>query len=137
MTDVILRTATRFLITIMLLFSVFLFLRGHDQPGGGFVGGLVAAGALALYAIAYDLETARRIVYVEPRFLAGFGLALAAISGLPALFLGQSFMNAQWVKLDIFGVYLLKLGTPTLFDLGVFMTVVGATLMIFLSLAEE
>ena len=62
MTSLILQTAARYLLPIMLLFSIFLVLRGHQEPGGGFVGGLVASASLVLYAIAYDAEAARHLI---------------------------------------------------------------------------
>ncbi len=65
MTSLILSTATRYMLPLLLLFSIFLLLRGHNEPGGGFVGGLVAAAAFALYAIAFDVATARRTLGVE------------------------------------------------------------------------
>ena len=62
----IFRTAARLLMPLLLLFSVFLLLRGHNEPGGGFVGGLVAAAAFALYAIAFGTRRARQALVVSP-----------------------------------------------------------------------
>ena len=81
---------------LLLLFSVFLLLRGHNEPGGGFVGGLVAAAAFALYAIAYGVERARRALLVKPLTLLGAGLLIALASGVPAVLRGQPFLTAQW-----------------------------------------
>jgi multicomponent Na+:H+ antiporter subunit B len=133
MVSLILRTATRFLMALLLLFSVFLLLRGHNEPGGGFIGGLVAATAFVLYAIAFDVESARRALRVEPRNLIGVGLLLAAGSGVVPLMLGRPFMSGMWWMWK--GVP--AAGTPVLFDVGVFLVVVGVTLTIVLSLAEE
>ena len=95
-TSPIFRTAARLLMPLLLLFSVFLLLRGHNEPGGGFVGGLVAAAAFALYAIAYGVERARRALLVKPLTLLGAGLLIALASGVPAVLRGQPFMTAQW-----------------------------------------
>ena len=94
MTSSILRTATRFLMPLLLLFAVFLLLRGHNEPGGGFVGGLVVAAAFVLYAIAYGVSASRRALLVEPSMLLGAGLLVAVGSGMPAVLLGQPFMTA-------------------------------------------
>ena len=73
MTSHILTTATRYLVPLMLLFSLFVLYRGHNQPGGGFVGGLVASAAFALYTIAYNVQEARKALKVSPRGLIAAG----------------------------------------------------------------
>lgn len=135
--SLILRTATRYLLPLLVLFSLFLLLRGHDEPGGGFVGGLIAAAALGLCAIAFDAETARRVLHVEPRLLIGLGLSLAAASGLAGLLIGRPFLYGRWGTFDFPGVGRVDVGTPLLFDLGVYLVVVGVTLLILFSLKEE
>lgn len=135
MTSLILSTAARYLLPLLLLFSIFLLLRGHNEPGGGFVGGLVAAAAFSLYALAYDVATARRAMLVGPRNLIGLGLLVAVSSGLLALTTRQPFMTGLWSirELPVLG----KVGTPLLFDTGVYMVVLGVMLTIIFSLAEE
>jgi multicomponent Na+:H+ antiporter subunit A len=130
-TSTIFRTAARLLMPLLLLFSVFLLLRGHNEPGGGFVGGLVAAAAFALYAIAFGAERARQALLVQPLTLLGAGLLIALGSGVPAALRGQPFMTAQWALGPV------ALGTPALFDIGVFLVVAGVVLMMIFSLAEE
>ena len=85
MNSPIFRTAARLLMPLLLLFSVFLLLRGHNEPGGGFVGGLVAAAAFALYGIAFGVQRARQALLVKPMTLLGVGLLIALLSGLPAV----------------------------------------------------
>jgi multicomponent Na+:H+ antiporter subunit A len=131
LTSPIFRTAARLLMPLLLLFSVFLLLRGHNEPGGGFVGGLVAAAAFALYAIAFGVERARQALLVKPLTLLGAGLLVALASGIPAALRGQPFMTAQWALEPV------ALGTPVLFDVGVFFVVTGVVLMMIFSLAEE
>ena len=127
-TSSIFRTAARLLMPLLLLFSLFLLLRGHNQPGGGFVGGLVAAAAFALYGLAYGIERARRALLVRPLTLLGTGLLIALVSGLPATLRGEPFLTAQWA---------LGAGTPMVFDIGVFLVVSGVVMMMIFSLAEE
>jgi multicomponent Na+:H+ antiporter subunit B len=134
--SLILRTASTFLLTLLLLFSVFLLLRGHDEPGGGFVGGLVAAAAFALYTLAYDVPTARRALRVKPRVLIAVGLLLAAGSGVVAMLGGRPFLTGVWGRVELGGAGRV-LGTPLLFDAGVYLVVVGVVLLIVLPLAEE
>jgi multicomponent Na+:H+ antiporter subunit A len=131
LTSTIFRTAARLLMPLLLLFSVFLLLRGHNEPGGGFVGGLVAAAAFALYAIAFGVERARQALLVEPLTLLGTGLLIALVSGVPAAVRGQPFLTAQWALGPV------TVGTPALFDFGVFLVVAGVVLMMIFSLAEE
>jgi multicomponent Na+:H+ antiporter subunit B len=137
MNSLILGTATRFLLTLLLTFSVFLLLRGHNEPGGGFVGGLVAAAAFALYALAFDPTSARRALRIDPRTLIAVGLLLAVASGLVGLALGQPFLTGEWAEVHLPGLPALDLGTPLFFDIGVYLVVVGVTLTIILALAEE
>jgi multicomponent Na+:H+ antiporter subunit B len=137
MISIILRTATKFLITLLLLFSVFLLLRGHNEPGGGFVGGLVAASAYTLHALAYDVASTRSALRFEPRMFIGIGLVTAALSGLLPLLFGRPFLTGLWADIELPGGGVLDLGTPLLFDVGVYLGVVGVVLTIILSLAEE
>jgi multicomponent Na+:H+ antiporter subunit B len=132
--SLILTTATRYLLPLMLLFSVFLLMRGHNDPGGGFVGGLIAASAFALYALACGLEKAKQLFRIDPRTLIGTGLLVAMSSGLFSLLLGQPFMTGLWSTQEI--PVLGKAGTPLLFDLGVYLVVLGITLTIIFALAD-
>ena len=137
MTSLILSTASRLLLPLFLLFSIFILLRGHNEPGGGFVGGLIAAAAFALHAIAYDVEKTRTLLAIDTRSLIVLGLLLAMSSGMISLFLGEPFLTGQWVKVSFGPIGELDLGTPLFFDIGVYLTVIGVTLTIILSLAEE
>ncbi len=137
MTSLILRTATRFLLPLLLLFSLFLLARGHHEPGGGFSGGLVAAGAFVLYRFAFGAEGARRALPVDPRSLIGAGLLVAVGSGSLPLLAGRPLMTALWGQVSVPGFGDLDVGTPLLFDAGVYLAVVGVALSIILPLAEE
>jgi multicomponent Na+:H+ antiporter subunit B len=134
--SLILRTTARFLLPLLLLLSIFLLLRGHDEPGGGFIAGLVASLAFALYVFAFDIATTRRVLRHDPRSLIGIGLLIAAISALPSAFLGQPFFTAQWWSIPLGPLGELKLSTPLFFDIGVFLVVIGTVMTIVLALAE-
>ena len=135
MKSLILSTAARALLPLLLLFSLFQLVRGHNEPGGGFIGGLVAAAAFVLYAIAYNVPAARKALRISPRVLIAVGLFVALGSGIVSLFLGQPFLTGQWgsTPLPIIG----KLGTPLIFDIGVFLTVVGSVLTTIFAAMEE
>lgn len=134
MNSIILRTTTQLLITILLLFSIFLLLRGHDLPGGGFIGGLVGAAAVALYVLAFGAEAATRMVQMRPRALLGFGLLAAVVAGLGGVVFGDPFLTGQWLILGLPGDAELKLSTVLLFDIGVYMVVVGTVLTMLFAL---
>lgn len=136
MNSVILRTATSLLLAVLLLFSVFLLLRGHDLPGGGFIGGLLAASAVALYAIAFGHPAAVRLLRVPPQALIGWGLALGVGAGLVAGLLGEPYLTGQRFAVTLAGVEW-KLSSTLVFDVGVYLVVVGVVLTMLFALEER
>ncbi|MEW5979294.1 MAG: Na+/H+ antiporter subunit B [Acidobacteriota bacterium] len=132
MTSLILVTATQLLQPLLLLVSIFVLLRGHNEPGGGFAGGLLAASAFALQGITSSFASARRVLRVEPQILIGAGLLVAACSGLISLVLNRPFMTGYWVVTGV-----VPLGTVLLFDIGVYLVVFGTVLIILFTLAED
>jgi len=131
MSPVILTTATKYLMPMLLLLSAFLLFRGHNLPGGGFIGGLVASATFILHSFAYGVVETRRLLRVNPLLLTGAGLLTALASGVLGILKGRPFMTGLWGRID--GVYV---GTPVIFDVGVYLVVIGAVLTIILSLAE-
>lgn len=134
--SLILRTTTRPIILVLLLISVFLLLRGHDLPGGGFIGGLVAAAAVALFAIAFGPRAAARLLRWRPEQLIGWGMAAAVAAGLLGMLFGRPFLTGLWWIIPV-GDQELKLSTPLLFDVGVYLVVIGVVLRFVLSLEER
>ncbi len=138
MNSVILRAATRVLVGLLLVFSLFMLLRGHNEPGGGFIGGLLAATGFALYAIAYGSDAARRALRMDPRLVAMLGLGAALIAGLMASLADAAFLTGIWWFLDIgANGQTLPISTVLLFDVGVYLVVVGAVLSFVFALEEE
>jgi multicomponent Na+:H+ antiporter subunit B len=131
----ILQTATRLLMPLLLVFALFLLLRGHNAPGGGFVAGLVVAAAFVLHAMAYGIAASRRALLVPPPVLLPIGLSVALISAAPALLLGLPFMTGVWTTLGR-GPGAIAVGTPLLFDVGVFLAVIGVVLTIVFTLMD-
>lgn len=127
----------RLMMPVLLLFSLFLLLRGHNQPGGGFVGGLVASSSIILMTLAYGADNVRerlRIDFLRAMF---YGVAIAAVSGTVGLIFGIAFQDAFWWKPFLQGIGSLELGTPLLFDIGVYVAVFSVTSSIVMSMAEE
>lgn len=137
MNSLILRNMMRFLASLLVVASVFLLWRGHNEPGGGFAGGLMAATAFVLHALALGPRGARRALRVTPLFLIASGLAVALGAALIGVAAGDPILTGQWVTLDTPGGENLKVGTPLLFDAGVYLVVVGVVLNIILPLMEE
>jgi multicomponent Na+:H+ antiporter subunit B len=136
--DLILRTAAAYLTPLLLLFSVFLLVRGHNEPGGGFAGGLVAAAAFVLLSIASGVALARRILRVDPRSLVGAGLLIMLIAGVMVPLLdGRPYLTAAWWQLPLPGGTSIGIGTPLLFDVGVYLAVLGTVLTVTFALEEE
>ena len=131
----LLEIATRRLTPLLLLFSLWALLRGHNAPGGGFIGGLMAASAFGFYSISFGPTATRNYLRVDPFMLIGAGVATSLFSGLLAWFFGKPFLTGLWTKLDWAGG--LKLGTPLLFDVGVYLTVIGVTVSLLLHLEED
>jgi multicomponent Na+:H+ antiporter subunit B len=136
MNSLIFKTATRYLVPVLLVFAIHLLLRGHNAPGGGFAGGLVAAGGYTLYALAFGVTAGLRHQRLYPESLAGSGLLLAVISAFASLFAGKAFMTALWFEIPLPGPGYITLGTPFFFDLGVFAVVTGVVLLCVFSLME-
>ena len=135
--SLILRTASRILLPLLLLFAVFIMLRGHDLPGGGFVGGLVAAGAFVLHGFVRGSEAASGRLRAASHYLVSGGLAASLGSGILALLQGKPFLTSLWFNVPLPGGGELYLGSTLLFDIGVFSVVVGTVLMMVLSLEQQ
>ncbi|CVI55937.1 MULTISPECIES: Na+/H+ antiporter subunit B [Agrobacterium] len=136
MNTLILRTVAPVVTSLMVLFSIFVLLRGHNEPGGGFIGGLIAVSALAIYGIAYGVTAVRRAIMFHPLSIAGAGLLLSMLSGLVSIAAGVPFMTGLWVYPSLFGVEI-PLSTVMSFDIGVYLVVVGAITSIALALEER
>jgi multicomponent Na+:H+ antiporter subunit B len=134
---VILEIAARPLYWVILVVAVAVLLRGHNEPGGGFIGGLLAVTASVLWAVAHGGDAAvRRLPLSSPSRLAATGMLLAAASGLPAWTGGDAYLTHLWFTLPL-GFTSLDLSTVLLFDLGVFLCVWGALSGYALALVDE
>lgn len=137
MQSLILKTATRLLAGLILVFAVYLLFRGHNAPGGGFAAALVAATGFALMIISDDAHTVRKAIRLDPGRIAMIGLGTAIASGLPGLLAGRPFLTGLWWSLPTGSSQKLAVGTPLLFDIGVFLAVLGTILTLLLELEEN
>ena len=138
MNSLILSTVSRLVVGLMLLFSLFLLWRGHNAPGGGFIGGLVAAAGLIVHGLAAGPAATRRLLRIDPRALVLGGVLVAVVAGLMPLVVGLDFLTGLWVFIGATATDKgLALGTPLLFDVGVYLTVVGGVSGMIVALEEE
>lgn len=136
MQSVILRTASTYLLPLLLMFSFFVLLRGHYLPGGGFVGGLIASIAFVLHFFANGLKNTKKIIRFHPGIMIPVGLTLAMCSGLvPMFFEHLPYMTGVWMAENV--PVLGSVGTALFFDTGVYIVVVGITLTIVFTISES
>lgn len=136
MPSLIFRTATPILMLLLIVFSIYALLRGHHEPGGGFIGGLLIAAAFSMHALAFDVPTTRRLLRVSPHVIMGLGLLTAVSSGIVGILTHGAFLKGVWFKLEVPGFGAIDAGTPLLFDIGVYAVVMGMVLMIIFTAAE-
>jgi multicomponent Na+:H+ antiporter subunit B len=128
MKTVILTTTIRLMMPLFLVFSVFLLFRGHNLPGGGFVGGLMAGIAFFLHSMVFGADFTIKKYKLNPTRIMALGLLVALVSVCVPLFMGLPLFTGIWgsVSLPLIG----KLGTPLFFDVGVYILVAGIILAI-------
>lgn len=132
----VLSQAGRVLFPWLLVLSLIVLYRGHNLPGGGFIGGLLGAAAFILVGLGDGMAAARRRLRLDPVTVLGIGIGVTVLSGLPGLF-GEkkSYFVDQWLpdfSLPLLGE--MHIGTPLVFDLGVYIVVVGFVLHTVFSL---
>jgi multicomponent Na+:H+ antiporter subunit B len=136
MIELYLRLVGRTLTPLLWFFAAFFLLRGHDEPGGGFVAALLGAAAITIQILVKGAGVVRRRFGRMLRPTLGLGLFVAAFAASLGMFLDDGFFHATWGQYQL-GTVKIKLGTPNLFDLGVFLTVLGVTVSFILGLSES
>ena len=135
--SVILDTTARLVFPSTLVLSLYLLFAGHNQPGGGFVGGLVAGAAVALVYAAGGIDDVRAMARVPPWTVLGTGLLVAAGTALVPLMTGSALLEHGRIELDPPLLGHIKLTSTLLFDVGVYAVVVGLVLMVLEAFGEE
>jgi len=134
---VILDESVRIIFHAVLIGSLYLLFVGHNQPGGGFVGGLVAGAAVSLRYLAGGIDDVRSISRFQPWTILGTGLLVAVTTALVPLLRGEPVLTSlgRDVELPVFGSFYAS--TTLVFDIGVYLVVVGLVLMVFEAFGEE
>jgi len=129
--------AMRWLFPVIVLLSIYLFLRGHDQPGGGFIAGITLSTGFVLQYLAGGTRWVEDRLRIMPTLWIGIGLMLAVLTGAGAWLFGMPFLTSyfQYLELPILGK--VPMASALIFDLGVFVLVVGATVLILIALAHQ
>ncbi|WP_062447955.1 Na(+)/H(+) antiporter subunit B [Thalassobacillus devorans] len=135
--DLILRTTTTLIAFILFGFSVYLFFAGHNKPGGGFIGGLMTSAAIVLMYMAYGMESVAKIIPINFRVVIPIGLLIAVGTGVGSFIFGQPFLSQTFAYFQLPILGKTELATALLFDLGVYLTVIGVTMTIILTIAQD
>lgn len=135
--DVILRTVSKGAITIILFYSWYLFYAGHHNPGGGFIGGLLTASALVLMSMAFGMKLSTRILPVDFRRVMALGLLVALLTGIGSFAFDAPFLSHAYDYFDLPLLGEIGLATAVLFDLGVYLAVVGVTMTIIYTIGRD
>jgi multicomponent Na+:H+ antiporter subunit A len=135
--SVVLETAVRLVFHTVLVFGVYLLFAGHNQPGGGFVGGLVSGCAFVLRYAVTGRAGVDRAVPIDPSLPLGAGLLLAGATGAGSWVLGAQFLESGYVELDVPVLGVVKATSALPFDMGVFLVVVGLVLLVLRTLGAE
>jgi len=136
MNTLILKVASRLMVGLILIFAVYLLFRGHHSPGGGFAAALVAGTGFVLFFIAEGTQPVRRTLRLPPALLAGVGVVTAIVAGAAGPLAGKPFLTGMWLPAGDTLAGAIALGTPLLFDVGVFLAVLGAILTVLFALEE-
>jgi monovalent cation:proton antiporter len=136
--DVILQTVTKAVVFIILTFSIFILLAGHHNPGGGFIGGLMTASGIILIALAFDIKIMNQVIPIDFKKVAATGLLIAVLTGMGSFYYGEPFLTQTfgYFDLPILGEDT-ELATALIFDIGVYLAVVGVTMTIILTIGED
>ncbi len=137
MNSIILQIASKYVRWLIVIFSIIILLRGHNYPGGGFIGGLLAGLSIAYKGFAFTPELVKEKIKIKPEGFVGLGLFFVFFSTLPGIWLKTSLMEGVWITIPFLFSEGIKFGTPFLFDIGVFFIVIGVTVLFLFSLARE
>ncbi len=139
MNSIIFTAGARLLVALVFVFSLFMLLRGHHLPGGGFIGGLLGAVAFIIYSLACGPEETRSALRVSPEIIAVIGLGIALLAGLFSFFMGDPFFTGQWywVGGDSYETSAFSINTVLVFDIGVYLVVLGGILSLTFAFEEE
>jgi multicomponent Na+:H+ antiporter subunit B len=136
MKNIILEKIARLFLQVMAVFAILLLLRGHNKPGGGFIAGIIIATGFIMYGMVFGSAAIERILHFNTRKWMGVGLLLVLLAAVIPVFMGLPPLTGMWYvdKLPLLGE--LHLGTPLLFDTGIFIGVIGVILSIVITIMD-
>ncbi|MBN2349997.1 MAG: hypothetical protein JXJ22_14250 [Bacteroidales bacterium] len=137
MNSIILQIASRYLKVLLWSFAVLALLRGHNYPGGGFIGGLLASLSVVFTSLSYSPQKIKNNLRIQPEHYIAFGLLFVLLSVLPGLSGEKFLMEGEWISLYLPLVLTIKLGSPLLFDTGIFFGVIGVVTHFFFTLSTK
>ncbi|WP_026473006.1 MnhB domain-containing protein [Alkaliflexus imshenetskii] len=136
MQNIILEKIASLFLKAMIIVSFWLLLRGHDEPGGGFIAGIIASTGFILYAIVYGSVAVEKILRWNTRNWMGIGLGIIFIAIIIPIFMGYPPLTGVWMPTPSFLDGFIHIGTPILFDIGVYIAVIGIILSILITIME-
>lgn len=137
MSSTILRTGNRLILPLTFLFAAYMWLKGHNEPGGGFIAGMIFSVGILLYRMSNGPEAFRRLVPVHPRWLVFYGLGLALLTAIVPMLLGYPFLTSHTRNLPLGFGQEIHFTSALLFDTGVMLVVVGVAVGMIQRLSEE
>lgn len=135
--DLILQTLAKLFVFVIITFSFYIFLAGHNNPGGGFIGGLMTSSALILLVLAFDWQVLNTVIPIDFKIIIALGLLIAVGNGLGSILFGVPFLTHTFGYFDLPLLGKTELATATIFDTGVYLVVVGVTMTILQSIKES
>lgn len=134
--NIILEKIVSLFMRVMVIFSIYLLLRGHNNPGGGFIGGIIASTGFIFYAIIFGTDSLQKVIKIKPQSFIGIGLLLVLVATLLPTLFSTEMLTGLWIKADVPVLGTLHAGTPLIFDTGVYAVVIGVILTIVISIME-
>lgn len=135
--DMMFRVFIRLIVIVVVTFSLYIFFSGHNEPGGGFIGGLMTAIAILMLYLVFGLETIKKALPFNYGYFMGVGLLLTAFTGIISMIAGDQYLKQyfDYFQIPMFGE--VELTTALIFDLGVYLVVVGTAMTLILTVVED
>ncbi|HSH50252.1 MAG TPA: MnhB domain-containing protein [Bacteroidales bacterium] len=134
--NIILENIVTLFMKVMVIYSFYLLLRGHNNPGGGFIAGIIASTGFIFFAIIHGTKNLQKIIKFRPQLFIASGLSLVFIAAFLPIIISKEILTGLWLHINIPILGMLHFGTPLIFDTGVFLAVIGVILTIVISIME-
>ena len=135
--DMMFQVFIRLIAIVVVTFSIYLFFSGHNEPGGGFIGGLMTAIAILVLYLIFGKEQIKKALPLNYTYMMGVGLLLGAFTGIISWIFGYPYLTQFFDYFQIPGFGEVELTTALIFDLGVYLLVVGCAMTLILTIVED